>query len=62
MLEAQLAIAKAKIRHRRFSLQHVLRNENHISMITAHGQEQFDWVIFASHADDTLKLLNGGIS
>lgn len=38
-------------------VQHVLRSENHISIITAHGQEQFDWVIFASHADDTLKLL-----
>ncbi|MDM1020400.1 NAD(P)-binding protein [Acinetobacter sp. VNK23] len=36
----------------------VIRSKDHISIVTAHGQEQFDWVIFASHADDTLKLLD----
>ncbi len=35
----------------------VSRTEQGVLIETAHGQEQFDWVVFASHADDSLALL-----
>ncbi len=35
----------------------VSRSANDVLVETAQGGERFDWVIFASHADDSLKLL-----
>ena len=35
----------------------VQRYTDHVMLETADGQEQFDWVVFASHADTSLQLL-----
>ena len=35
----------------------VQRYTDHVMLETADGQEQFDWVVFASHADSSLQLL-----
>lgn len=35
----------------------VTRHDNQVLIDTAEGLQTFDWVIFASHADDSLKLL-----
>ena len=38
-------------------VQKVIREQNLVHIVTERGQETFDWVVFASHADDTLKLI-----
>lgn len=36
----------------------VIRHADSVELLTSNGMQQFDWVVFASHADDTLKLLD----
>lgn len=36
----------------------VVRDDAHVNLLTSNGMQQFDWVVFASHADDTLRLLD----
>ncbi|ENW96089.1 NAD(P)/FAD-dependent oxidoreductase [Acinetobacter sp. NIPH 298] len=38
-------------------VQQVIRADDSVTIITEKNQEAFDWVVFASHADDTLKLI-----
>jgi predicted NAD/FAD-binding protein len=38
-------------------VQLVSRSANDVLIETTQGSERFDWVVFASHADDSLKLL-----
>ncbi|MBH2001370.1 MAG: NAD(P)-binding protein [Moraxellaceae bacterium] len=38
-------------------VQEVIRTEHAVRIVTDQDQEQFDWVVFASHADDTLGLI-----
>ncbi len=39
------------------AVEQVVRTENEVLIETQQGTERFDWVIFASHADNSLKLL-----
>ncbi len=36
----------------------VTRQENHVTLHTAQGQEKFDWVFFACHSDQALQILD----
>lgn len=47
----------ANIQWRAMAVSAVTRHSDQVSVRTQHGVEQYDWVIFASHADDTLALL-----
>jgi predicted NAD/FAD-binding protein len=38
-------------------VQQVIRENDLVHIVTNQEQETFDWVVFASHADDTLKLI-----
>lgn len=40
------------------AVKQVLRTEDSVTIVSAQDTEEFDWVIFASHADDTLKLIH----
>ena len=45
------------IQFKKVEVKSVKRSANDVSIETVQGIERFDWVVFASHADDTLKLL-----
>lgn len=45
------------IHFRNVAVEQVSRTENEVLIETQQGTERFDWVVFASHADDSLKLL-----
>ncbi|MFZ0022800.1 NAD(P)/FAD-dependent oxidoreductase [Acinetobacter sp.] len=49
--------SQSKITFRKTAVQLVSRSANDVLIETAQGSERFDWVIFASHADDSLALL-----
>lgn len=36
----------------------VVREADYVDLLTSNGIQQFDWVVFASHADDTLNMLD----
>lgn len=46
-----------EIKFRHWPVQRVVRHAEQVDVYTEMGVEQFDWVIFATHADDTLNLL-----
>lgn len=54
------AIQKAcpSIIWKKAGVQNVVREAHTVTVITDQEKEIFDWVIFATHADDTLRLLN----
>src|SRR5699024_6346121 len=49
--------SQANISFRKTGVLHVSRSANDVLVETTQGSERFDWVVFASHADDSLKLL-----
>lgn len=49
--------AQSTITFRHTQVIQVSREANQVSIETSQGSETFDWVIFASHADDSLSLL-----
>jgi predicted NAD/FAD-binding protein len=53
------AIQKAcpSIIWKKAQVQQVIRENDLVHIVTNQEQETFDWVVFASHADDTLKLI-----
>ena len=53
------AIQKAcpSIIWKKAQVQQVLRESDKVTVVTDRNEEVFDWVVFASHADDTLKLI-----
>ncbi|WP_407408760.1 NAD(P)/FAD-dependent oxidoreductase [Acinetobacter sp.] len=46
-----------QISFRHWPVQRVVRHQQQVDVYTCMGVEQYDWVIFATHADDTLTLL-----
>ncbi|MDH1699738.1 FAD-dependent oxidoreductase [Acinetobacter johnsonii] len=49
--------AQSNMTFRKTGVLHVSRSANDVVIETGQGRERFDWVIFASHADDSLNLL-----
>ena len=49
--------SQTNITFRKTAVQLVSRSANDVLIETTQGSERFDWVVFASHADDSLKLL-----
>lgn len=45
------------INWRKQAIDQVKRFDTHVELCSQQGTERFDWVIFATHADDTLQLL-----
>ena len=46
------------IQFKKIGVKSVKRSANDVTIETEQGVERFDWVVFASHADDSLKLLS----